>query len=75
MKGGFTENESMQVVQTLSDDGIDLIEISDGTYESPSMMGAKDKNKPIKESTVKREAYFMDYMEKVRKLVIVLLQQ
>lgn len=69
MKGGFTEDESMQVVQTLSDNGIDLIEISGGTYESPSMMGAKDKNKPIKESTVKREAYFMDYMEKVRKLV------
>ncbi len=26
MKGGFTEEESMQVVKTLSEDGIDLIE-------------------------------------------------
>jgi 2,4-dienoyl-CoA reductase-like NADH-dependent reductase (Old Yellow Enzyme family) len=69
MKGGFTEEESMQVVQTLSNNGIDLIEISGGTYESPSMMGDKDKKAPIKESTIKREAYFMDYMEKVRKLV------
>jgi 2,4-dienoyl-CoA reductase-like NADH-dependent reductase (Old Yellow Enzyme family) len=73
MKGGFTEDESMQVVQSLSDAGIDLIEISGGTYESPSMMGSKDKkgeNTPtVKESTLKREAYFMDYMEKVRKLV------
>ena len=69
MKGGFTEDESMQVVQTLSDNGIDLIEISGGTYESPSMMGDKEKQAPVKESTIKREAYFMDYMEKVRKLV------
>ncbi|MEZ8324248.1 NADH:flavin oxidoreductase/NADH oxidase family protein [Vibrio cyclitrophicus] len=69
MKGGFTEEESMQVVQTLSSDGIDLIEISGGTYESPSMMGSKDKTPPLKASTLKREAYFMDYMMKVRKLV------
>ncbi|MCL9775670.1 NADH:flavin oxidoreductase/NADH oxidase family protein [Vibrio methylphosphonaticus] len=69
MKGGFTEEESMQVVQALSANGIDLIEISGGTYESPSMMGAKDKHEPVKASTVKREAYFLDYMEKVRKLV------
>jgi len=69
MKGGFTEEESMQVVQALADAGIDLIEISGGTYESPSMMGDKKSNAPVKESTLKREAYFMDYMEKVRKLV------
>ena len=64
MKGGFTEDDSMQVVKTLADAGIDLIEISGGTYESPSMMGAD-----VKESTVKREAYFLDYIEKVRELV------
>jgi len=64
MKGGFTEEDSMQVVKTLADAGIDLIEISGGTYESPSMMGAD-----VKESTVKREAYFLDYAEKVRALV------
>ncbi|MGZ9898549.1 NADH:flavin oxidoreductase/NADH oxidase family protein [Shewanella gaetbuli] len=69
MKGGFTEEESMQVVQTLSEHGIDLIEISGGTYESPSMMGSKSTAEPVKESTVKREAYFLDYMVKVRKLV------
>ena len=71
MKGGFTEEESMQVVQALSAAGIDLIEISGGTYESPSMMGANNKSKPQtqKESTIKREAYFLDYMEKIRKLV------
>jgi 2,4-dienoyl-CoA reductase-like NADH-dependent reductase (Old Yellow Enzyme family) len=64
MKGGFSEEDSMQVVKTLADAGIDLIEISGGTYESPSMMGAD-----VKESTVQREAYFLDYAEKVRALV------
>jgi 2,4-dienoyl-CoA reductase-like NADH-dependent reductase (Old Yellow Enzyme family) len=38
--------------------------VSGGTYESPSMMGHK-----AKESTLKREAYFLDYIEKVRELV------
>lgn len=72
MKGGFSEEDSMQVVQSLADAGIDLIEISGGTYESPSMMGSKKSNKTdnkIKKSTIKREAYFLEYMEKVRKLV------
>lgn len=69
MKGGFTEEESMQVVQALSHEGIDLIEISGGTYESPSMMGSKNKNEPVKASTAKREAYFLDYMVKVREFV------
>lgn len=64
MKGGFTEEESMQVVKALADVGIDLIEISGGTYESPTMMSGK-----VKQSTIEREAYFLDYMEKVRKLV------
>jgi len=60
-KGGFTEEESMEVVKILSKEGIDLIEISGGTYEAPAMMGKRHK-----ESTVKREAYFMDYVEKAR---------
>jgi 2,4-dienoyl-CoA reductase-like NADH-dependent reductase (Old Yellow Enzyme family) len=69
MKGGFSEEDSMEVVKTLANEGMDLIEISGGTYESPSMMGADSKKAPVKDSTIKREAYFLDYMEKVRKLV------
>ena len=61
-KGGFSEEESMEVVKILSKEGIDLIEISGGTYEAPAMMGKR------KESTLKREAYFIDYIEKVRKI-------
>ncbi len=59
MKDGFSETESMTVVQELTKEGIDLIEISGGTYESPSMMGAKA-------STKKREAYFLEYAEQIR---------
>ncbi|CAM3060123.1 NADH:flavin oxidoreductase/NADH oxidase family protein [Moritella viscosa] len=61
MRGGFTEEESMQVVKALSDAGIDQIEISGGTYESPTMTGHK-----VKKSTLTREAYFLAYAEKVR---------
>ncbi|NRA69539.1 MAG: NADH:flavin oxidoreductase/NADH oxidase family protein [Gammaproteobacteria bacterium] len=64
MDGGFTESDSMAVVQALADAGIDLIEISGGTYESPSMVGYK-----AKASTLKREAYFLEYIEKMRDLV------
>lgn len=64
MRGGFTEEESMQVVQALDKAGIDLIEISGGTYESPAMIGSE-----AKKSTRDREAYFLDYAEKVRALV------
>lgn len=64
MKGGFTPEESMQVIQKLGEIGIDLIEISGGTYESPSMVGHK-----VKASTQAREAYFLEYAEQTRKLV------
>ena len=60
-RGGFTEEESMEVVNILSSLGIDLIEVSGGTYEEAAMMGSKKK------STMEREAYFIDYIEKVRK--------
>lgn len=63
MKGGFTEEESMEFVKALSKAGIDHVEISGGTYESPEMA-----QETPKESTRKREAFFMDYAEKVRKV-------
>lgn len=59
-KGGFSQEESMEVVQELSSAGMDLIEISGGSYEAPEMMGAK-------RSTLEREAYFLDYCLEVRK--------
>ncbi len=62
-RGGFSEEESMEVVQILSREGIDLIEISGGTYEKPAMVKGNRK-----QSTVEREAYFLDYIEKARKI-------
>ncbi|KZY40352.1 MULTISPECIES: NADH:flavin oxidoreductase/NADH oxidase family protein [unclassified Oleiphilus] len=63
-KGGFSHEESMEVVETLAKAGIDLLEISGGTYESPSMVGHN-----IKESTRRREAYFIEYADKIRERV------
>jgi 2,4-dienoyl-CoA reductase-like NADH-dependent reductase (Old Yellow Enzyme family) len=63
-RGGFTEEESREVVMHLAEEGMDLIEISGGTYESPTMTGGG-----VKESTRRREAYFLEYAEAVRKQI------
>jgi len=63
-KGGFTEEESLDVVRALSEAGIDMIEISGGTYEAPVMAGVTKG--PVKESTRRREAYFLEFAEKAR---------
>ncbi|MGJ0119299.1 nitroreductase/quinone reductase family protein [Williamsia sp. MIQD14] len=62
-RGGFTEDESRAVVEMLSRESIDLIEISGGSYESPAMMG---KPTTASASTRAREAYFLDYAATVR---------
>ena len=68
-KGGFTEEDSVAVFKALDALGVDFIEISGGTYEAPAMAGAKRKQPAIKESTIQREAYFLEFAEKVRKEV------
>lgn len=62
MQGGFDQEDSIQIAQMLDLAGIDLLEISGGTYENPMMVDAKA-------STQQREAYFMDYAEQVRQLI------
>lgn len=64
MDGGFSEEDSMQVVEALAKAGIDLIEISGGTYESLAMTGDR-----VAASTQHREAYFLAYAEQVRQRV------
>ncbi len=59
-RGGFTEEESLDVIETLTNLGIDMVEISGGNYENPAMA------KGAKASTVAREAYFLAFAEKVR---------
>ena len=60
-RGAFTEVESMEVIQLLDQEGMDLIEVSGGTYERAAMVGTMQK-----ESTKQREAYFLDFIVKVR---------
>ncbi len=68
-KGGFTDTESAQVAQWLELAGVDLIEISGGNYEQPRMINF-DRKDPLankRESTRKREAYFLDFVPMLRK--------
>lgn len=62
-RGGFTEGESRGVVAALAQEGLDLIEVSGGSYEQPAMMGK------AADSTRAREAYFLEYARTVRSLV------
>lgn len=64
-KGGFTEEESMQVVEALAQAGIDFIEISGGNYENPMMVTGDVQT--ASKSTRKREAYFLSYADTLRK--------
>ncbi|MDM8515135.1 NADH:flavin oxidoreductase/NADH oxidase family protein [Desulfobacterales bacterium HSG16] len=54
---GLTEIEALKVIEVLADEGVDLIEISGGTYESPVMMGGGKKKKT-------RTPFFIDFAEK-----------
>ena len=64
-KGGFAFEESLQVAQWLQDHGIDLIEISGGTYEQPKLLGIsgleEEEEQNVAQSTLMREAYFVDF--------------
>lgn len=64
-QGGFSEDESLAVIQALHDEGIDLVELSGGTYEAPAMSDQKRH----RASTLAREAYFLAFAEKVRAAV------
>jgi 2,4-dienoyl-CoA reductase-like NADH-dependent reductase (Old Yellow Enzyme family) len=64
-KGGFAFEESLQVVQWLEEAGVDLVEISGGTYEQPKLLGLEgmEEEEPqnVAASTKLREAYFVDF--------------
>ncbi|WLR42896.1 NADH:flavin oxidoreductase/NADH oxidase family protein [Bacillus carboniphilus] len=62
-KGGFTQHESLEVIKKLDELGVDLLEISGGNYENQNMIDLQ------KESTRKREAYFIEFAEKVKEQV------
>lgn len=61
-RGGFSENDSLYVIKELEKIGIDLLEISGGTYENITFLTKRFE----RESTKQREAYFMDFANKIR---------
>jgi 2,4-dienoyl-CoA reductase-like NADH-dependent reductase (Old Yellow Enzyme family) len=64
-KGGFAFEDSLRVVQWLEQAGIDLVEISGGTYEQPKLVGLEgleaEEVPDVPHSTRLREAYFVDF--------------
>ncbi len=63
-RGGFDETDSLFVIRELEKLGIDLLEISGGTYENLKFLTERYQ----KESTKKREAYFMDFAGQVQEI-------
>ncbi|WP_431676370.1 NADH:flavin oxidoreductase/NADH oxidase family protein [Kitasatospora sp. KL5] len=54
-RGGFDADDARQVIAMLAPLGVDLVELSGGSYESPAMTG-----RPADARTRAREAYFLD---------------
>lgn len=63
-KGGFTLEDCVTVAGWLGEDGVDLLEISGGTYEQLSLIGVEPTE--VRESTRKREAYFIEYAARIK---------
>jgi 2,4-dienoyl-CoA reductase-like NADH-dependent reductase (Old Yellow Enzyme family) len=74
-RGGFDFEESLQVAEWLEQAGVDLIEISGGTYEQPKLLGVEgiepEDGQAVAESTMMREAYFVDFALAMREKVSV----
>jgi 2,4-dienoyl-CoA reductase-like NADH-dependent reductase (Old Yellow Enzyme family) len=54
-RGGFDAEDVQKVIAMLEPLGVDLVELSGGSYESPAMSG-----RPADGRTAAREAYFLD---------------
>jgi len=54
-RGGFDANDAAKVIAMLEPLGVDLVELSGGSYESPAMAG-----RPAGARTAAREAYFLE---------------
>ena len=72
-KGGFAFEDSVIVAGWLQDAGVDLLEISGGSYEQPAMMdiqGIEPPEIPVQRtSTAAREAYFVGFAKTLRRSV------
>jgi len=62
-RGGFSAEDATQVVRLLNGRGVDMVELSGGSYEVPAMQGeARDGR------TLAREAYFLEFARDIRKV-------
>lgn len=72
-KGGFAFDEALVVADWLAAAGVDLIEISGGTYEQPKLLGLEGiepvAGQGVKESTLAREVYFVDFARAIQERV------
>jgi 2,4-dienoyl-CoA reductase-like NADH-dependent reductase (Old Yellow Enzyme family) len=67
-KGAFTHEDACQVAAWLVEDGIDLLEISGGTYERLRLFGiGREEDQAKAAGTERREAYFLEYAAAMRK--------
>ena len=64
-RGGFTHEEAITVAKWVDAEGLDLLEISGGTYESLEKSFLRSASK--EESTRQREAYFLEYAKDIQK--------
>jgi 2,4-dienoyl-CoA reductase-like NADH-dependent reductase (Old Yellow Enzyme family) len=74
-RGGFNHQDAIRVATWLDAENLDLLEISGGTYEQPRLVGLDDmtlhpeKSEVRRESTIAREAYFLEYAKDIRAAV------
>ncbi|MBO9556958.1 MAG: NADH:flavin oxidoreductase/NADH oxidase family protein [Caulobacter sp.] len=62
-RGGFDAADALGVVRMLDGLGVDLVELSGGSYEAPAMQGqARDGR------TLAREAYFLDFARDIARV-------
>ena len=65
VKGGFALDDCIQVVRWLGEAGIDLLEVSGGTYEQLEFFKARPR-KEMRDSTRQREAMFLEYAKSIK---------
>lgn len=59
-RGGFEFDDAVMVVERLHALGVDMVELSGGSYESPAMQG-----NTADQSQLSREAYFLEFARKM----------
>lgn len=59
-RGGFGPEDAKAVVQRLNSLGVDLVELSGGSYEAPAMRGVVRDGR-----TLAREAYFLEFAHEI----------